>query len=74
MGTSYEADFVAWAKEQAGLLRSGNLFDIDALNIAEEIESIGRRERNELQSWMAAKPRSGSSALISVRYCAIRPF
>lgn len=53
MGTLYETDFVAWAKEQAALLRSGNLTTLDALNIAEEIESMGRSERNELQSRMA---------------------
>jgi hypothetical protein len=53
MGTLFETDFVAWAKEQAALLRSGKLTAIDALNIAEEIESMGRSERNELQSRLA---------------------
>jgi Domain of unknown function DUF29 len=53
MTTSYETDVVAWANEQAALLRSGNLSAIDALNIAEEIESVGRSERNELESRMA---------------------
>jgi hypothetical protein len=52
MTTSYETDVVAWANEQAALLRSGNLSAIDALNIAEEIESVGRSERNELKSRM----------------------
>ena len=52
MGTLYETDFVAWAQEQAALLRNGNLSAIDALNIAEEIESVGRSERNELKSRM----------------------
>jgi hypothetical protein len=53
MTTSYETDVVAWANEQAALLRSGKLSAIDALNIAEEIESVGRSERNELESRMA---------------------
>jgi hypothetical protein len=53
MSTAYETDVVAWANEQAALLRSGNLTAIDALNIADEIESVGRSERNELESRMA---------------------
>lgn len=52
MGTPYETDIVAWANEQAALLRSGHLSDIDALNIAEEIESVARTERRELQHRM----------------------
>ncbi len=44
----YEDDFFAWTVEQAKLLRSGELSKIDAPNVAEEIESAGRRERREL--------------------------
>jgi len=36
--------------EQARLLRSGELSAIDAANIAEEIESMGRSDRRELKS------------------------
>ncbi len=35
MGTLYDTDFVAWAYEQAELLRAGDLPAIDAFNIAE---------------------------------------
>lgn len=52
MGTLYETDLVAWADEQAALLRSGNLNALDTLNIAEEIESMGGSQRRELQSRM----------------------
>lgn len=45
---TYEEDFFAWTVEQAKLLRSGNLSQIDAVNVAEEIESLGRRDRREL--------------------------
>jgi hypothetical protein len=45
---AYEEDFFAWTVEQAKLLRSGNFSQIDAANIAEEIESLGRRDRREL--------------------------
>lgn len=44
----YEVDFYAWTVEQARLLRSGEFSKIDALNVAEEIESVGRRDRREL--------------------------
>ena len=46
--TGYEEDFYAWTVEQAKLLRSGKFSKIDALNVAEEIESIGRRDRRDL--------------------------
>jgi hypothetical protein len=54
MTTSYETDVVAWANEQAALLRSGNLSAIDALNIAEEIESVATSQRRELRSRLVA--------------------
>jgi hypothetical protein len=46
----YEEDFYAWTVEQSRLLRSGELSAIDAANIAEEIESMGRSDRRELKS------------------------
>ena len=46
----YEKDFFAWTVEQARLLRAGELASVDAANIAEEIESMGRSDRRELQS------------------------
>ncbi|CAH0447796.1 hypothetical protein LMG10661_03869 [Ralstonia syzygii subsp. syzygii] len=53
MGTSYEVDVVAWAREQAALLRSGKLSDIGHSAIAEEIEDVGKSEQRELASRMA---------------------
>jgi hypothetical protein len=44
----YEADFYAWANEQALLLRAGRLEVLDIGNIAEELESMGRSEKREL--------------------------
>jgi hypothetical protein len=46
----YEEDFYAWTVEQSRLLRSGKFSHIDAANIAEEIESMGRSDRRELKS------------------------
>lgn len=53
MGTTYEQDVVAWANEQAALLRAGRLSAIDIEHIAEEIEDVGRSEQRELASRMA---------------------
>jgi hypothetical protein len=52
MGASslYERDFYAWAKEQAALLRSGELARAVIAHIAEEIESMGKTEKRELVS------------------------
>jgi hypothetical protein len=46
----YDRDFYAWANEQAALLRAGRLAEADLENIAEEIESMGRSEKRELNS------------------------
>ncbi|TKI02139.1 DUF29 domain-containing protein [Martelella alba] len=51
--TRYEADVVAWANEQAALLRSGKFSEIDFEKIAEEIEDVGKSEQRELASRMA---------------------
>lgn len=48
--TAYHLDFHAWATEQAALLRTGRLSDIDAAHIAEEIEALRRSERHKLTS------------------------
>jgi len=51
--TLYDTDFYAWAEQQATLLRSGQLAQADIEHIAEEIESMGRREKRELLSRLA---------------------
>src|SRR5438067_13735556 len=44
----YEEDFFEWTQEQARLLRSGEFSQLDAENLAEEIDSVGRRDRREI--------------------------
>ena len=44
----YERDFYAWLMHNAALIRQGRLAEIDAGNVAEELESMGRSERREL--------------------------
>jgi hypothetical protein len=53
MNTRYEQDVVAWANEQARLLRAGRYDLIDIENVAEEIEDVGKSEQRELISRMA---------------------
>lgn len=53
MNTSYESDVVAWAKEQAALIRTGQFDQLDLTHIAEEIEDVGKREQRELASRVA---------------------
>ncbi|NHB93049.1 DUF29 domain-containing protein [Photorhabdus cinerea] len=50
MTTRYDSDFYGWTQEQAGLLRSGDLSQLDTENLLEEIESMGNSQRNELES------------------------
>ena len=49
----YDRDFYGWANEQAGLLRAGRLSEADIDHIAEEIESMGKSERNQLTNRLA---------------------
>ena len=46
--TSYNTDFYAWTKEQAQSLKAGQWAQLDIENLVEEIESLGRQERQQL--------------------------
>jgi hypothetical protein len=46
----YDEDFYAWTQEQAALLREGAVHELDLVNLAEEIESLGKRDRRALGS------------------------
>lgn len=50
MTHEHDADFHAWTQEQARLLRARRFAEIDADRLAEEIESMGARDRRELFS------------------------
>jgi Domain of unknown function DUF29 len=47
---TYETDFYAWTQEQADLLRTKQWSQIDLPNLIEEIESLGKQQRQELRS------------------------
>lgn len=51
MGRLYETDYHAWALEQARRLRDDE--PIDAENIAEELESLGKSQQRELKNRIA---------------------
>ena len=53
MTTEYEADIVAWANEQAALLRAGKFSALDIEHIADEVEDVGKSEQRELANRMA---------------------
>lgn len=46
----YENDFYSWLMKNAFLLRQRKFTEIDAENIAEELEAMGRSEKRELVS------------------------
>ncbi|WP_342627301.1 DUF29 domain-containing protein [Nguyenibacter vanlangensis] len=53
MPISYDQDIVAWATEQARLIRAGQFDQLDIEHIADEIEDVGKSEKRELTSRMA---------------------
>jgi hypothetical protein len=48
--TLYETDFNLWLEETANLLKEGKWECIDRENLIEEIESMGRSDKNALKS------------------------
>lgn len=46
----YETDFYAWTVEQSKLLKVGDFQHLDISNLVEEIGSLGKQERRELEN------------------------
>ena len=46
----YKTDFALWLTTQAAALREGRFGDLDAANIAEELDSLGNSDRREIRS------------------------
>ena len=53
MPTPYNQDVVAWATEQARLIRAGQFDQLDIEHVADEVEDVGKSEKRELASRMA---------------------
>jgi hypothetical protein len=76
--STYETDFYTWTQQQAELLKSGRLSEIDVENIIEEIETMGRSEKREYESrlsilllhllkWQYQPVRRGRSWLLTIK-------
>jgi len=46
----YDQDLYSWAVEQAALLRAGRIVEVDADNIAEELDDVGNEQYDKLES------------------------
>lgn len=46
----YETDFYAWTLEQSQLLKDNNFQNLDIVNLVEEVESLGKQQRQELEN------------------------
>ena len=44
----YESDFYGWTQEQSKLLRAGRIAEVDTEHLIEELEAMGRSERQQL--------------------------
>ena len=46
----YDTDYVTWLQEQVAHLRAGSLSALDAQNVAEELESLMKKERRQVEN------------------------
>ena len=49
-GPGYDEDFVLWTRHQAEAMRTGRFDLLDTENVAEEIESLGKADRQQLSN------------------------
>ncbi|PSN16176.1 DUF29 domain-containing protein [filamentous cyanobacterium CCT1] len=49
----YETDFYAWTLEQTKLLKEGDFKHLDLVNLVEEVASLGKQQRQELENRLA---------------------
>ena len=61
----YDSDFYAWSRQQTELLRAGKLTQADIEHIAEEIDSMGRTEKRELDQPPDRPPASSVQMALS---------
>ncbi len=46
----YDTDFYAWTLQQSKLLREGDFQHLDVVNLVEEVESLGKQQRQEMEN------------------------
>jgi hypothetical protein len=49
----YERDYYGWIQHNVNAIREGRLEDVDWVNVAEELEDMGKSERRALRSQLA---------------------
>ena len=49
----YTSDFHAWTQEQVNLLKTQQWDTLDTVNLIEELETLGRKERQEFRNRLA---------------------
>jgi hypothetical protein len=49
---NYDTDFYTWTQAQAAALRAKNFAALDLEHLAEEIESLGKRDRRAVESYL----------------------
>jgi hypothetical protein len=47
---TYDGDYYSWTRDQARLLREGRFGELDAANLAEEVDDLGRELLHKLES------------------------
>ena len=50
MKSDYDTDFYEWTQHQAAALVAGHVSELDLANLADEIESLGKRDRRGLRN------------------------
>ena len=53
MSDLYDTDFFAWTQRQATALAAGKAAELDWLNLAEEIERLGKSDLRQLENRLA---------------------
>jgi len=51
--TLHDSDFYGWTQQQANLIRSGKISDLDMNNILEELSRLGKSKNQELEGQIA---------------------
>jgi hypothetical protein len=50
---SYERDYYGWIEQNVNSIRGGRLDEVDWMNVAEELEDMGKSEKRALRSQLA---------------------
>jgi hypothetical protein len=62
----YKTDFYAWTQEQVSLLTTQQWDQLDTSNLIEEIETLGRKERQELRNRLGNFARIFTQMAVSI--------